>query len=215
MKKIAMGCGVVAVLVLVAVGVGTFWAYRTARAYLAQYAELEQVVQLNDTVQNTSPYSPPADERLTAGQVERYAAVQRAMAERLGGRLRALEEEYEALAQELEQRGRDINIRHLLNAWGDIISLVVTAKEAQVEALNEHRFSLEEYHWVRHQVLLAMGLGHPGFNLEMLASDPARLLEALEEADAPDVETLQHNRALLEEVGDEVDEWLPLAFFGL
>ncbi len=64
-------------------------------------------------------------------------------------------------------------------------------------------------------VLLAMGLGHPGFNLEMLASDPARLLEALEEADAPDMETLQHNRALLEEVGDELDEWLPLAFFGL
>lgn len=215
MKKVAIGCGVVAVLVVLAIGVGSFWAYRTARGYITQYAELGRVAELNTEIRNTSAYQPPMDRQLEASQVERYVTVQRAMLNRLGTRVRELETKYEQLAADLERSGRDANLRTILEVWGDVVSLVVDAKAAQVEALNAQHFSLAEYHWVRRQVMLALGLGHPGFNLELLAEDPVRILEALEQADAPPPEILQHNRALLVDHEDTVDEWLPLSFFGL
>lgn len=215
MKKVAIGCGVVALVVLLALIGGGFWLARSARSYIQSYAELAQVAELNQRVVNRTPFQPPGDQRLTAAQLDRYVNVQRAMLDHLGNRMRELDSKYSQLSASLQEQGRDANIRELLTAWRDVVSLVVSAKEAQVNALNAAGFSLDEYQWIRQQVLMALGYGFLGLNLEAIAEDPAKLLEALEAPDTPDVDVLQFNRDLLRQYEDTYEDWLPLSFFGL
>ena len=216
MKKVAIGCGVVALVLVVALGIGGYLVARSARSYIESYAELAQVAELNQRVENRASFQPPADQRLTASQLDRYVSVQRAMLEQLGNRVRELEGKYSQLSEDLRAQGRDANVRELLSAWRDVISLVVSAKESQVNALNAAGFSLAEYHWVRQQVLLTLGVGYWGLNLEAIADDPASLLEALDASpDTLDADALQHNRELLSRYEDTYEEWLPLSFFGL
>lgn len=215
MKKVAIGCGVLALIVLLAIMGGGYWFFRSARTYLHSYAELAQVAELNDQVANQSPYQPPADQRLTESQLDRYVQVQRTMLDHLGQRMTDLQGKYEQLAADLQEQGRDANVREILTAWRDVVSLVVSAKEAQVRALNDVGLSLNEYHWIRQQVLLTLGYGVFGMNLEAIADDPAQLLESLDAPDTLDPEVLQHNRALLQQYEDHYEDWLPLSFFGL
>ncbi len=215
MKKVAIGCGVITVILLLAIIGGGYWLFRSARTYIASYAELAQVAELNEQIENRSPFQPPANQRLTEVQMQQFVQVQRTMLDHLGQRVRELEGKYEHLSADMREQGREANVREILGAWSDVVSLIVSAKEAQVQALNDARLSLAEYHWIRQQVLLTLGYGIFGLNVEAIAEDPALLLESLQAPDELDQEALQHNRALLQQYEDSYEEWLPLSFFGL
>jgi hypothetical protein len=58
---------------------------------------------------------------------------------------------------ELEQDGRDVNIVEMVTAYRDLGGLLLEAKRNQVQALNRHQFSLQEWAWVRNRAYQALG----------------------------------------------------------
>ncbi|MBS3745330.1 MAG: hypothetical protein KGY48_13325, partial [Wenzhouxiangellaceae bacterium] len=75
----------------------------------------------------------------------------------LEGRLETLEDKYESLEAEIEERGGQAGVGDMMDAYGDLTGLLIDAKRAQVEAINAQDFSLSEYNWVREQVYRAIG----------------------------------------------------------
>ncbi len=212
MKKVAIGCAVVVGLLVLVLGIGGYYFYSK---FMADFVELAEIPALNEQVDDQTTYTPPADARMTAQQVERYIGVQQFIRNELGARFRELEEKYEALSRSLDEDDREPSIRELFEAWGDVVSLVMDAKRAQVDALNDAGMSLSEYYWIRQQTLLALGYGSFAWNLEALAEDPSVMLSPPSPEEAAELEAAQHNRALLQEHEDTIEEWLALSFFGL
>lgn len=166
MKKVLLGCGIFAVVAIVALGVGVFYLYRSAGDYLRGFQQLGEAVELNQRIENQTPYEPPPNRRLEATQVERFLEVQRNVHYRLGARYEELEEKYRDLDP---GAGGRLSIFQLVEAWRDLSNLLVGAKEAQVEALNDEGFSLSEYQWVRARVYEAVGISLSGMDLEKIA----------------------------------------------
>lgn len=230
-KKIALGCAVVAVLLSALLAVAFYFLVwrpggemvrsgvemaKAGKDYAAGLARLGEMAELNDEVADQSPWEPPQDGLLTAGQVERMMAVQRRVKGEMGPRFEGFSERYEAVSQ--GRRIRPAEIGDMLRDLGD---LAVDAKRVQVAALNEQRFSRQEYAWVRRQSFLALGLSGVSLNLDDLAAALKR--GDLEKAMA-DLETLDedgeplvppHNSALVEPYRDELTSWAPLAALGL
>ena len=90
--------------------------------------------------------------------MQRFVTVQGAIAGALGENWKALEQKYEALKRGLEQEGREASLQEVFAAYGDLSGIVLTAKQAQVEALNASGMSLQEYRWLRAQAYAAAGL---------------------------------------------------------
>jgi len=162
MKNFAIGCAAVLVILTVA-GVGVVWfkfgddisAGIDAVQGVAKLAP--QFEELNDSIENRASYAPPADGELSEDAFQRFLAAQRQMRTELEGRLEELQSKYEALEQEIDERGGQAGISDMMGAYGDLADLLVDAKRAQVEAINDHDFSLQEYNWVRDQVYRAIG----------------------------------------------------------
>lgn len=201
--------GCLAVVVLV-VGVGGALAYRyvgrPALATMNAARELARIPQIENRVQNRASFSPPADGVLTQGQVDRYLRAANGirtdlevMGADLGARFEALEERNDARA-----------VRDLAIAYAELVRLIVRAKEVQVEALNDERFSLGEYAWVRTQVLSAAGLA-------TYQVDLTRVADASRDQVVREVSTSvpQENVALVQSLGLDLEAFIPLAAFGL
>lgn len=215
MKKVGIGCLVVAVVLLIACWVGVKFAMQKARTFVASYEQLQEIPALNRQIRNQSAFAPPENGRLEAGQVERFMAVQTGMRTRLGEHIQQLDAKYSQLSGELKQQGREASIGESLGAVNDLLGMLMEAKRAQVDALNESGFSLGEYQWVRQQTLLALGQGLAGFNLEALAGNPAAAGSVLAVPANQDPQMLEQNRALLKPYEESMDQWLTLVFFGL
>ena len=218
MKKLGIGCAILAGVLFLAIGLGSCFLVHKAKKFVAGYAKLGEIPALNAGIQNQAAYAPPVDGRLDAAQIERNMAVQRGIQDRLGERFRQLKEKYDLLSRDLEQKGREANIGESLGALNDLMGVLLEAKRAQVDALNAAGLSLSEYQWIRQQTLAALGYGFASFNLEALAAgDPAKLTDVLAAASGPagDDAILAQNRGLLAPYEDSKDQWLPLSFFGL
>ncbi len=188
--------------------------YSTAGDFYEDYAEVASIPALNEQIRNQTEYRPPADQRMTASQAERYVTVQRAMAQTLGNRFEELDKKYDQLTRSLNERGREPGLADLMTVWTDIMSLLTDAKRAQVDALNKTNLSLSEYQWIRRKTLEALGHGGMTFNFEALLTDPARVV-SVPDPQTIDPRALEHNRALLEPHEDSMEEWLVFSFFGL
>jgi hypothetical protein len=208
-RKLAIGCGVVFVVLFLA-GAGVAWWFigRPAASVVGAVRDVQRIESIREGVRDTSRYQPPADGVLGGGQVERYLDVQRAMRARLEERVETLRARYE----EIDQPGRTPNPAELAQAWADTTGLLVEATEAQVDALNAQDFSLAEYRWVRRQVLLAAGFPAPGYDVIDLAGDGP----APDEAIVPGAsEVPEANVQLVEPHVEELEQTLPFAWFGL
>jgi len=193
MKNFAIGCAAVLVILTVA-GVGVVWfkfgddisAGIDAVQGVAKLAP--QFEELNDSIENRASYAPPADGELSEDAFQRFLAAQRQMRTELEGRLEELQSKYEALEQEIDERGGQAGISDMMGAYGDLADLLVDAKRAQVEAINDHDFSLQEYNWVRDQVYRAIGesvavaaiAANPTASTEFQASVPEATREMVE-----------------------------------
>jgi len=193
MKNFAIGCAAVLVILTVG-GVGVVWfkfgddisAGIDAVQGVAKLAP--QFEELNDSIENRASYAPPADGELSEDAFQRFLAAQRQMRTELEGRLEELQSKYEALEQEIDERGGQAGISDMMGAYGDLADLLVDAKRAQVEAINDHDFSLQEYNWVRDQVYRAIGesvavaaiAANPTASTEFQASVPEATREMVE-----------------------------------
>jgi hypothetical protein len=216
MKKLAIGCGVVLLLLCVVVAGVSYYVYRQASATFAQLRELSQVPQIESTVKNRASFSPPTSEELTAGQVERLVRVQAQVRQRLGQRFSELETKYKSFMDKKEPTVLDVPA--LLAAYRDVASAWMEAKRSQADALNSVDMSLEEYRWIRNQAYRALGMPYLDFDVAKIMDgirnnsttiEPGKILGSIGPAGP------ESNRKLVEQFKKQLEENLPLASFGL
>jgi hypothetical protein len=146
--------------------------------------------------------------------------VQESMQARLGARSTELKAKYDQLDKARKGEGRSPSLTEVLGALKDLSGVIVEGKRAQVDALNQAGFSLEEYTWVRGQVYSAAGLTLAQLNLKDL--DFQKIAEAAKSgSEAPmekattDQEVPERNKELVKPYAAKLQEWMALAFFGL
>lgn len=205
-KKLALGCLIVAIAVLV-IGGGAAYFYvirpltNTARAAM----ELPKLAELDQRVSNKRPFSPPESGELQPSDVQRFLQVTSTVLDGLEGKAGQLEEKYRALEDQ-----RNPGPRQVLDAYADIIRLVVEAKELQVSALNSAGFSLAEYSWVKASVFQAAGQPYSQVDITALSEGEVEEEAAAQPEAAPAV-----NVELVSPHVQQVEEYMPLAVFGL
>lgn len=208
-KKLVIGCLIVFVVLLLA-GAGVAWWLigRPAGELIGSVRDVQRIETIREDVRATGPYDAPEDGVLSEVQVERFLAVQDTMRARLEDRVDTLRERY----QDIEEREGDPSPAEIMRAWSDVTGILVEATEAQVDALNEQDFSLEEYRWVRARVLEAVGFAAAGYDLTDLASGevPEEAVPAERPGEVP-----QENVELVSPHQERIEENLPLAWFGL
>lgn len=221
MKKLAVGCLVILVLGAVAVGVGAFFLYRAASPVLEDARRyVENVSKLGDLerdIKNRERFAPPSNGELTQPQVERFVRVQRKVRTSLGQRFDQIEAKYRHLKANNDSP-RVASISEAMAAVSELLNVFTDARRYQIEALNQEGFSSSEYSWVRTRVYAAAGVeATTAIDLQKIA-EAAREgtgIDRIRAPDTPDFDVPARNRALVKPYVSQMDEWLPLAFFGL
>ena len=216
MKKLAIGCGVVvAVLGVLVVGVGTYFAFKI-RKTVTQLAQLSEVPQIEKEVRVRTPFSPPASGELTARQVENLMQIQKRVRDRLGENAARFQQTYQSLSRKKEATAADLPA--LMSAYGDLAAMYIDAKRTQIAALNDARLSLDEYRWIRSSAYQAIGAPYMDVDFARIAADAktgtqTRMPGSLEGAfrgEAP-----LANTKLVERFKKQLEDNLALASFGL
>ncbi|MCB1560667.1 MAG: hypothetical protein KDI75_06190 [Xanthomonadales bacterium] len=163
MKKALTGCLVVVLLAIVVGGGAAYWfivrpAWDAGSAFIDQAKQWQQVAELDKQVRNTETFAVPEDGRLDQAKVNRFLTVQRDIIAALGNDWQTLDQRYKQMNEERKASGRDANLQEVLQTYNDVAGLVLTAKKAQVEALNRNDMSLGEYRWTRQQAFAALPL---------------------------------------------------------
>jgi hypothetical protein len=217
MKKFLIGCFAIVVVLAVGGGIAAYhFLWRPAKALVAEFSKLQEIPKLNQQIRNTSTFTPPADRELTSGDVERFVRTQQSIQVKLGQRLDEFSAKYRLLTQATDHKP---SASELLNAYKDLAGLVVDVKRAQVDALNQNDFSLEEYDWIRRSVYEASGIP--------INMDFEKILRAAAEGRKPDMEKREpttpetivpvpeKNRTLVAPYTKELADRAVLAAFGL
>lgn len=221
MKKLLVGCLVIALFAAVLFAVGGYLLYRTAapvledaRSYLQGLTELGE---LEKDITNQSAYSAPAHGELTEAQVQRFVRVQDSVRSAMGQRMTEIEEKYKHLKANAENREQP-SISEMLGALRELGGLFVQARRYQIDALNRENFSQDEYRWVRNRVFEAAGIEVASIVDLQKIGEAARKNTGIEDLQAPElpkVDVPEANRALVKPYVGQMDRWIPLAFFGL
>lgn len=219
MKKLfAWLLGIVGIGLVALVATGYF-AYRaaspaieSARKYVAGFGQ--QLDDLEKRIVNQQPFAEPANSELTKDQVERFARVQQSVRTALGQRAGDLEAKYRHL--KVNADGPNLpSVSDLLTAISDLSGVLVDARRAQVDAINQEKFSSAEYDWVRKQFYQAAGVNSVNRRLGDLQRMINSSSEGVVVSERAGVKTPAINRELVKPYQRFVDDWLPLLFFGL
>jgi len=215
MKKFAIGCAVALLLVLIVGGVlGYVFVWRPARVYLASFAQLGQIAEIDKQVVNKASFTAPTGNELTQEMVARFVAVQEQMQQTLGVRFADLKTKYDQLDRVEKAEHRQPSFTEAMGALKDLTTIIVTAKRAQVEALNKAGFSLDEYRWVRARVYNAAGIPLSEMDLTRIA-EAAKQGGQMQINRSEDEQVPDRNKELVQPYAKKLEEWAPLAYFGL
>ena len=216
MKKLAIGCGtVVLVLGVLVVGVG-YYGFLKVRSTVTQFAELGKIPEIEREVHVKGPFRPPTSGELTASQVDRLMQVQQRIRDRLGENAAWFERTYKSLADKKETTAADLPA--LLSAYRDLAAMWLDAKRTQIAALNDVGLSLDEYRWIRSSAYQAIGAPYLDIDFARIAADakagaqttmPGSFEGAFRGA-APAA-----NQKLVEKFKKQLENSLALASFGL
>ena len=216
MKKLAIGCGILLLVCGIGAAGVAYYLYRQVSSTVAQFAELGQIPDLERSVRNREPFTPPVSEELTDSQIEKLVQVQSEVRRRIGQRMKDFEAKYKALAEKGEASIADAPT--LLRAYSDLASTWLDAKRGQIDALNSAGLSLDEYRWIRDQAYRA--LGQPFVDLDIarivdearrgITSETAGQLRGSIGPAGP-----ESNRTRIERFKKLLEENLALASFGL
>lgn len=216
MKKLAIGCLVVFVVLCAgAVGVG-YYMYFKVRSVATQFAQFQQIPQIEAGVRIKTPFSPPATGELTASQLDKFMKVQATVKDRLGKNLEALQRNYKSLSEKKNANVTDLP--QIISAYRDLAASWMDAKRAQVDALNSAGLSLDEYHWIRDETYQALGM-------PFVSMDPARIAARVKAGEQMTEDAVlgsgvsgpipPANAKLVEPFRKVLSDNLPLAAFGL
>ena len=216
MKKLAIGCLIAFVVIgVTVVGVG-YYGYLKVRSTVTQLAELGQVRDIERTVKAQSPFVVPSSGELTPAQVDKFMTVTSRVHDRLGKDLALFQRNYKSLAEKKEATVADLPA--LMSAYRDMAAGWIDAKRAQVDALNEVGLSLQEYRWIRSAAYGALDIPFVDVDFARIA-DQAR--NAGTQANAVLVggafagKGPASNTRLLEKYRKQLEDYMPLAAFGL
>jgi len=212
--KLLVGCAIAAGVVLVLVVAGGIGAYLSVRHITGPLMYLSGSNRLESGIVNTSEYQPPASGVLTAGQLERFLAVEREVESRLEERFAELRTKSAELIG-LSQAGKvRLPARATLESLGPVGRALLEGKQAQVDALNRVGLSKDEFEWIREQAYHAAGV-------EAWQLDYSDVIGGVAGAEFA-VRRLPHgvaipaeNRTLVAPRADDLKRWVTLAFFGL
>lgn len=218
MKKLAIGCGVVLLLLGIVAAGATYYVIRQARAVFAQLQALDRVPEIERGVRARAGYEPPASGEVTTAQVEKLMKVQSLVRQRLGQRFNELEGKYKALMDKKE--ATVVDLPAILGAYRDVAAAWMEAKRSQVDALNAVDLSLDEYKWIREQCYRALGAPYMDFDVAKIveqirsgaanmANPPGQIRGSIGPA-GPEA-----NRKAIEPFKKQLQENLALASFGL
>jgi hypothetical protein len=216
MKKLAIGCLVVFVVIGAAVvGIG-YYGYMKVKSTVAQLAELQKVPEIERGIRVKTPFVVPASGELTASQVDKFMQVTTRVRDRLGKDMAAFERNYKTLAEKKQTTAADLPA--LLSAYRDMATGWLNAKRAQVDALNEVGLSLDEYRWIRSEAYRALGV-------PFVDVDFARIAEQAQSGGLQSAPVLvggaltgpgpASNLKLVEKYRKQLEDFVPLASFGL
>ena len=219
MKKLVVGCLVIVALGAIAVVAGSYYLYRAAtpyienaRSYLQGLSELDAI---QKNIKNTTPYRAPETGELTEPQLQRFARVQDHVRASLGQRMKEFEEKYQHLKS---GNNAQPSITELITGLRDLAGVFLDARRYQVDALNQEGFSQQEYSWVRARVFEAAGIEAAHMidlsELERAVRDGAGVTD-FKAPEMPKMDVPEKNRELVKPYLKQMDEWIPLAFFGL
>ncbi len=212
MKKLAIGCGAVLLVLAVGAGVAGYYIYGKAKSYLSQF---EAIAALEKNVANRTPFTPPAGGDLTEDMVKRFAAVQEIMQARVGARFReiaAMQDEF--LRRQEAERRKSTPAEDVKNVTA-MMGFIVQAMGAWVDALNHERFSVDEYQWVRGRVYAAAGLHAMELIVRKLPDTLKQGGNITRPIAGPGDPVSERNRELVAPYLPKMKEWAVLAFFGL
>jgi hypothetical protein len=218
MKKLAIGCGVVALVVIVVGGVGFYYVAHKVSSTVKGLAALGSIPDIEAQVQDKSPYDPPPSGALTQEQLTKFLAVQTSVKQQLGARFDQLNSKYKSLSDSLEHRDATItDAPSLLSAYRDLAATYVDAKHWQVDALNAQQLSLAQYRWIRERAYAAIGVPMTGFDIAQAVEDAkAGRTPEVQQSDATsDTTGLEANQKLVEPHRQELQDNVSLAAFGL
>jgi hypothetical protein len=200
-KKLAIGCLIVVVVLAIGAGIAGYYVYSKAKGYVQQF---QAVATLDKDVTNKAAFTPPGNNELTEDSLRRFIAVQESMHARLGARIDELKAKQDELQRRQETEHRQASPTEALSTIAGMMGLIVEAKKAQVDALNQQKFSLDEYDWVRKQLNIG--------NLPEAVSQGGGATQPLAEAGA---EVPARNKELVAPYLPKLKDWAVLAFFGL
>lgn len=162
MKKIAIGCVIVLAIAVVGLGVAGFYAYRWAQPMIQSTGDYldraREMARLGDRVQNKSDYAAPASGELSPTQVDRFLAVQTRVRDELGARWKEIETKAAEIQAKTKDGQRELTFAEFTSVLSDLAGIYTDARRVQVDALNVHKFSDDEYAWVRNRVYEAAGM---------------------------------------------------------
>lgn len=157
MKKVLLGCGILVGVLGIGGLVGAYFLlWKPAKSMVSEFAKLREIPNLNRQVQKTAAFTPPADNALTNESVDRFMRTQNAMITQLGARANELATKYKLI--EKGRQNYTPTWSELVGAYKDFAGLILEAKRAQVDALNQNGFSLAEYEWTRQRIYEAAGV---------------------------------------------------------
>jgi hypothetical protein len=195
------------------VAAGYYFLYRPAKAYIASVTKLKEIPKLDAQVSNKTSFKEPSNGELSPERVQRFVQTQQALTQRLGAQLDELERKYETLNR---MGGREPSVKEALNALRDLAGLVLEAKRFQVDALNQHNFSVEEYDWTRARVYEASGIPFdPTFQRAIRDAAAGKVPDFESYANSTGAEVPEKNRTLVAPHKKQLADAAPLAFFGL
>ncbi len=213
MKKIAVGCGLIVVALMVAGSIGSYLAFRRVESAVSGFSNLRAYPELNRSVKNQRPYDPPASGELTGPQLAQLLRVQEAVRARLGEGVEEISRKYEKFLR-ADHVATAADAPALIAAYSDLAKALVEGKRAQVEALNQAGLSLAEYRWIRTQAYGAAQI--PLLDFERLIEDMQSGREPTQASIVPiqplssattQAQVAPHRQAL--------ERYAALAYFGL
>jgi hypothetical protein len=213
MKKFAIGCGIIVLLLAVAGGAGVWYITNKVRGYAREFQALADA---DKRLTNTSAFTPPASGELSADMVQRFAAVQDGMHARLGQRVAEITAKQDEFVRRMHDEGRKSSSPlEAFTVVKDMMGLIIVAKNAQIDALNDQHFSLDEYDWVRGRVYTAAGVSVTELsfrNMSDTLKQSGDLTKPIAEAGA---DVPAKNKELVKPLLPKFKDWAPLAFFGM
>jgi len=159
MPKFVVGCLVVLAFAVVAGGTaGYFFVFKPAYQFAADVGNFTaQYAEFNDRIERQQRYRPPLEGMLSPDQLQRYLDAQSDIRAGMQDQMAQLSDRFDQANEEMGRQQTDMNILELVNAYRDLGDLILAAKRQQVDALNAHGFSLQEYLYVRNTTFRALG----------------------------------------------------------